>query len=65
MIFYKKYFHIDKEFEVVIMWLENAGLIYKINRVSNSSLPLDGFDYVASIWNILNQKNLHQLGDYK
>jgi len=47
------------------MWLENAGLIYKINRVSNSSLPLDGFDYVVSIWNILNQKNLHQLGDYK
>lgn len=32
-----------KEFEVAIMWLEDAGLIHKISRVSNASLPLDGF----------------------
>lgn len=32
-----------KEFEVAIMWLEDAGLIHKISRVSNGSLPLNGF----------------------
>ena len=32
-----------KEFEVAIMRLEDAGLIHKISRVSNASLPLDGF----------------------
>lgn len=32
-----------KEFEVAIMWLEDAGLIHKISRVPNASLPLDGF----------------------
>ena len=32
-----------KEFEVAIMWLEDAGLIHKISRVSNASLPLEGF----------------------
>jgi predicted AAA+ superfamily ATPase len=32
-----------KEFEVAIMWLEYAGLIHIISRVSNASLPLDGF----------------------
>ncbi len=32
-----------KEFELAIMWLEDAGLIHKINRVSNASLPLGGF----------------------
>lgn len=32
-----------KEFEVAIMWLEDAGLIHKISRVSNASLPLNGF----------------------
>ena len=33
-----------KEFELAIMWLQNAGLIHKINRVSNASLPLGGFE---------------------
>lgn len=33
-----------KEFEVAIMWLQDAGLIYKINRVSNASIPLGGFE---------------------
>jgi len=32
-----------KEFELAIMWLEDAGLIHKISRVSNASLPLGGF----------------------
>jgi hypothetical protein len=32
-----------KEFAVAIMWLEDAGLIHKISRVSNASLPLNGF----------------------
>ncbi|MDD2426199.1 MAG: ATP-binding protein [Bacteroidales bacterium] len=32
-----------KEFEVAIMWLEDAGLIHKISRVSNASMPLGGF----------------------
>lgn len=32
-----------KEFEPAIMWLEDAGLIHKISRVSNASLPLEGF----------------------
>lgn len=33
-----------KEFELAIMWLEEAGVIHKINRVSNVSLPLNGFE---------------------
>lgn len=33
-----------KEFEVAIMWLQDAGLIYKVNRVSNASIPLGGFE---------------------
>ena len=33
-----------KEFELAIMWLQDAGLIYKVNRVSNASLPLGGFE---------------------
>lgn len=33
-----------KEFELAIMWLQDAGLIHKINRVSNASLPLGGFE---------------------
>ena len=32
-----------KEFEVAITWLEDAGLIHKVSRVSNASLPLEGF----------------------
>jgi len=32
-----------KEFELAIMWLKDAGLIHKISRVSNASLPLGGF----------------------
>jgi len=32
-----------KEFELAIMWLEDTGLIHKISRVSNASLPLGGF----------------------
>jgi len=26
------------------MWLQDAGLLYKVNRVSNASLPLGGFE---------------------
>jgi len=33
-----------KEFELAIIWLQDAGLIYKVNRVSNASLPLGGFE---------------------
>lgn len=33
-----------KDFELAIMWLNDAGLIYKINRASNASLPLGGFE---------------------
>lgn len=33
-----------KEFELAIMWLQDAGLIHKVNRVSNASLPLGGFE---------------------
>jgi len=33
-----------KEFELAIMWLQDAGLLYKVNRVSNASLPLGGFE---------------------
>ena len=32
-----------KEFEVAITWLEDAGLIHKVSRVSYASLPLEGF----------------------
>ncbi|MCK9303855.1 MAG: AAA family ATPase [Bacteroidales bacterium] len=32
-----------KEFELAIMWLEEAGLIHKVNRITNASLPLKGF----------------------
>ncbi len=37
-----------KEFETAIMWLEDAGLIYKISRVSNASLPLGGFTDISA-----------------
>lgn len=33
-----------KEFELAIEWLIDAGLIYKVNRVSNATLPLGGFE---------------------
>lgn len=33
-----------KDFELAIMWLEDAGLIHKVNRTSNASLPLNGFE---------------------
>ena len=33
-----------KEFELAIMWLQDAGLLYKVNRVSNATLPLGGFE---------------------
>ena len=37
-----------KEFELAIMWLQDAGLIYKVNRVSNASLPLGGFEDISA-----------------
>lgn len=37
-----------KEFELAIMWLEDAGLIYKINRVSNPILTLGGFQDMSA-----------------
>lgn len=37
-----------KEFEISIMWLQDAGLIYKVNRVSNASLPLGGFEDIGA-----------------
>ncbi|MDO9680741.1 MAG: ATP-binding protein [Bacteroidales bacterium] len=37
-----------KEFETAIMWLEDAGLIHKISRVSNASLPLSGFTDISA-----------------
>lgn len=37
-----------KEFEIAIMWLQDAGLIYKVNRVSNASLPLGGFEDIGA-----------------
>lgn len=33
-----------KDFELAIEWLKQAGLLYKITRVNNGSLPLDGFE---------------------
>jgi len=42
-----------KEFELAIMWLEDAGLIYKLNRVSNASLPLGGFEDISALINDL------------
>jgi len=42
-----------KEFELAIMWLEDAGLIYKINRVSNASLPLGRFEDISALINDL------------
>ncbi len=32
-----------KDFEVAIEWLKEAGVIYKVGRINNPVLPLDGF----------------------
>ncbi|MFI3331873.1 MAG: ATP-binding protein [Rikenellaceae bacterium] len=32
-----------KDFEVAIEWLKEAGVIYKVGRTNNPTLPLDGF----------------------
>lgn len=37
-----------KEFELAILWLQEAGLLYKINRVSNATLPLGGFEDLSA-----------------
>jgi hypothetical protein len=37
-----------KEFELAIEWLLDAGLLYKVNRVSNASLPLGGFEDISA-----------------
>lgn len=37
-----------KEFEIAIMWLEDAGLIHKVSRVSNASVPLNGFEDIGA-----------------
>lgn len=33
-----------KEFELAIEWLKQAGLLYKITRINNATLPLEGFE---------------------
>ncbi|MEG0454527.1 MAG: DUF4143 domain-containing protein, partial [Bacteroides sp.] len=33
-----------KDFELAIAWLQDAGVIHKITRISNASLPLKGFE---------------------
>lgn len=33
-----------KDFELAIEWLKQAGLLYKITRINNGTLPLDGFE---------------------
>lgn len=33
-----------KDFELAIEWLKQAGLLYKITRINNAILPLDGFE---------------------
>ncbi|MEG0518068.1 MAG: DUF4143 domain-containing protein [Bacteroidales bacterium] len=33
-----------KEFELAIEWLKEAGLLYKVTRINNAALPLDGFE---------------------
>lgn len=33
-----------KNFELAIAWLQDAGVIHKITRISNASLPLKGFE---------------------
>lgn len=33
-----------KDFELAIAWLQDAGVIHKITRISNVSLPLKGFE---------------------
>lgn len=37
-----------KEYETAIKWLVDAGLVYKLTRVSNGEVPLDGFEDVDS-----------------
>ena len=37
-----------KEYENAINWLVNAGLVYKLTRVSKGELPLDGFEDTES-----------------
>lgn len=32
-----------KDFELAIEWLKEAGVIYKVGRINNPTLPLDGF----------------------
>lgn len=33
-----------KEFELAIEWLKEAGLLYKVTRINNAALPLEGFE---------------------
>lgn len=33
-----------KDFELAIEWLKQAGLLYKITRINNGTLPIDGFE---------------------
>jgi hypothetical protein len=37
-----------KEFELAIEWLQDAGLLYKVNRVSNATIPLGGFEDISA-----------------
>lgn len=37
-----------KEFELAIEWLLDAGLLYKVNRVSNATIPLGGFEDISA-----------------
>jgi hypothetical protein len=37
-----------KEFEVAIEWLKDAGLVYKVNRVNKSELPLSAYQDFAA-----------------
>lgn len=33
-----------KDFELAIQWLQDAGSVYKVTRVTNASLPIKGFE---------------------
>lgn len=37
-----------KEFELAIEWFLDAGLLYKVNRVSNATVPLGGFEDISA-----------------
>ncbi len=37
-----------KDFELAIEWLKEAGVVYKVGRINNPTLPLDGFADIDS-----------------